>query len=121
MDNLSLASPRQLEIPHEDVTRTATARVSVALRPSLVVAITRVRFCGFGARTRAAAKVRTAIIVVALAAFPFARIVVAAARIVGPSRIVEHRHLRRISERSNARVVMERLEKSARYRETKVD
>jgi hypothetical protein len=42
--DFSLASARQIEIPHEDVRRIATARVSIALRPSLVIAITRVGF-----------------------------------------------------------------------------
>jgi uncharacterized protein (DUF3084 family) len=44
MDDFSRASSRQIEIPHEDVTRIAIARVSIALWPSLVIAITRVDF-----------------------------------------------------------------------------
>jgi hypothetical protein len=44
MDNLSLASSRKIEISHEHVTRIAIARVSIALRPSLVIATTRVGF-----------------------------------------------------------------------------
>jgi hypothetical protein len=91
---ISRSPTRQVGMSHEDVTRIAIARVSIALRPSLVIAITRVGFGVVAARARAAAKVRIAIIVVAPAPFPVARIVVAASRIVSPSRTVEYRRLR---------------------------
>ena len=84
---------RQVEIPHEDVARVEVARVAVPLGPSFVIAITRVWLGFIDVRTRAAANVRTGIIVVTIALM-VARIIVAVARVVCPSRIVEHRHLR---------------------------
>jgi hypothetical protein len=65
--------------------------------------------------------VRPTVIVVTIAvALGIAKIVVAVVRVVSPSRIVKHGHLRRIGETAIAPVVIS-LEKSGRHREAKVD
>jgi hypothetical protein len=95
VDNVSFASAWKVEVPHEDVMGIGAARIAAALRPSLVITITRVGFWFLVARTRTAAKMKPAIIVtIAVSLVPVARIVVPLAWIVAPSRVIEHRHLR---------------------------
>jgi putative addiction module CopG family antidote len=85
-----------VEVAHEDFARVEVARVAVPLGPSLVVAITRVWFGFIDVRTGAAPKAWTGIIVaIATTRMAVARIFVAVARVVSPSRIIKHRHLQR--------------------------
>ena len=45
VDDLTLAPPGQIEIPHEDITGIALARIAIPVRPALVIVITPVGLC----------------------------------------------------------------------------
>jgi len=96
MDDLSVRSARQVEVPHEHVTRIAAlvsiARVAVALGLSrVIVAIAGILFRVVVSRT---GRLRTSpnlerILIVSIAGV----VIAAVARIVTPARIVATRHL----------------------------
>ena len=75
VDDLSLASTRQVEVAHEHVAWSPIARIAAAIRPSLVIPITRVRPL-IVARARSAAEIRWTIVFVAIAGISIATIVV---------------------------------------------
>ena len=67
MHDLALAAAWQIKIAHEDIAGIEVTRIAIPLWPSLVVVITRVGFRLLVAGARPAAKVRPAIVVVAVA------------------------------------------------------
>jgi hypothetical protein len=92
--DLALASSRQTEISHEDVTRIPIPRIGVPIRRSFRLTITFVAFQILDARVRAAAKLWTAIVVtIAVALMSVSRAVVAFTRVTTPAWIVKHARL----------------------------
>jgi hypothetical protein len=93
--HLALASSRQTQISHEDVTRISIRRIGVPIRRSFRLTITFVAFQILDARVRAAAKLWTAIVVtIAVAPMSVSR-AVAFTRVTTPAWIVKHARLQR--------------------------
>src|SRR5438067_6619848 len=75
VDDLPLASARQLELAHEHVAWIPIARIRAPIRPSLVLATTRVRL-HIVAGARSSAEIRSTIVFVTIAWISIAAIVV---------------------------------------------